>query len=384
MKTFLWSVVVCTLLFVPARHAIAGAEPEGGEISRSFSVSKGGRLEVSAESGDIRVSPWEKNEVSVRVDGVAERDSDRVKMEQSGNTVTVRYRGKWYWHGGGRDVRFEINVPKQFDIDLETAGGDIDVRGTLTGELKGRTSGGDIGLEDITGTVSMKTSGGDITARKIQGAGTLKTSGGDIKVGSTSGDLEATTSGGDIRIDNVGKNLVAKTAGGDITVGDVGGEATVSTAGGDVIVGKVSGKATLSTAGGDIELRGASGVVTAKTAGGDVKLENISGSVEAKTAGGDVIAQLTPGGKGKSKLSSAGGDVKLYLPESAKATIEALIRVHSWLGGKSEYEIVSDFKSEKYNRDDGEINAMFILNGGGENITLSTVNANIEIRKLKK
>lgn len=383
MKTFLWFAVALAMVAFPAFHAVGESE-EGGEISRSFTVGKGGRLEVSAESGDIRISPWEKSEVFIRIDGVAERDSDRVRMTQSGNTVTVRYRGKWGWLGKGRDVRFEISIPSQFDIELETAGGDLDLRGTLTGEISGQTSGGDIKLENVVGTVSMKTSGGDISAKKIQGNGTLKTSGGDIKIEAGSGDVEAITSGGDIRVDNVGKNLVAKTAGGDITVGDVGGEATVSTAGGDIMVGKVSGKASMSTAGGDIKLKGATGVVAAKTAGGDVRLENVSGSVEAKTAGGDVVAELTPSGTGKSKLSSAGGDVKLYLPENAKATIEARIRVHDWPLSGSEYEIVSDFKSEKYDREEGEIRAMFVLNGGGENISLSTVNANIEIRKLKK
>lgn len=386
MKTFLWLLVAIVFIAFPAYHALGNSE-EAGEVTKSFSVSKGGRLEVDTESGDIQITPWEKNEVLVRVDGVSERDSDRVKITQSGNTVSVRYRGKWGWLSGrGQDVRFEISIPSQFDIELETSGGDIDIRGNVTGELKGQTSGGDIRLENVVGTVSMKTSGGDVSAKRIQGNGTLKTSGGDIKIGTTSGDLEVITSGGDIKVDNVGKSLIAKTAGGDIIVGDVGGEATASTAGGDVRVGKVSGKASLSTAGGDIELRGASGIVTSKTAGGDIKLENVTGSIVAKTAGGDVIAELIPSGKGKSKLSSAGGDVKLYIPDNAKATIEARIRIHGWWGSRNEYEIISDFKSEKYDKDEdaGEIRALYVLNEGGEDISLSTVNANIEIRKLRK
>lgn len=140
----------------------------------------------------------------------------------------------------------------------------------------------------------------------------------------------------------------------------------------------------LETAGGDIELRGASGVVTAKTAGGDIKLDGISGSVEAKTAGGDVVAEMTPSGKGKSRLSSSGGIVKLFIPETAKATIDARIRVRLWPMEKSQYEIVSDFRPEKHERGDDEIHATILLNGGGEEIALSTVNANIEIRKLRK
>jgi DUF4097 and DUF4098 domain-containing protein YvlB len=383
MKSAIWFFVTCTLLVVPACHAVGEAEGMG-EITRSFSVEKGGKLVVDTESGDIRISPWEKTEVFVRVDGVRERDSDRVKMAQSGNTVSVQYRTRWGWIGGSRNIKFEINVPLQFDVELETAGGDIDIRGALTGAVKGKTSGGDIRMESVLGPVSVKTSGGDITAKKIGGDGMLKTSGGHIRVGRAGGDLEVGTAGGDIKVENVSKNLTAKTAGGDIVIGDVGGEAVVSTAGGDINVGKVIRKAALSSAGGDIELRGATGVVTAKTAGGDIKLEDVYGSVEAKTAGGDVFAEITPSGKGKSRLSSSGGDVKLYIPETAKATIDARIRVRLWPMETSEYEIVSDFKPEKHERVDDEIRATILLNGGGEEIALSTVNSNIEIRKLRK
>lgn len=388
MKTLPWIFLGVFFFYISASPVAANNEESGGVVSKTFSVNKGGKLEISTEGGDILIKPWEKNEVFVKVEGIDEEDVDRVKMTQTGNTITVRYRAKWGWLGSRvRHARFDVNVPSQFNVELETSGGDIEIMNGLNGTLKGETSGGDIRLGDVTGMVDMKTSGGDVRTTRIHGNGILKTSGGDIQVGSVSGDLEALTAGGDIKIERVGKMLLAKTAGGDIMSGDVGGEAKVSTAGGDVKVGKVSGGASLSTAGGDIELGGGSGLVTSKTAGGDIRLENISGSIEAKTAGGDVIAELHPGGKGKSKLSSAGGDVKLYLPEHAKATIDARIRVHGWWGSHGdEYEIQSDFKSETHEKDEAEneIRATYILNGGGEVISLTTTNANIEIRKLKK
>jgi DUF4097 and DUF4098 domain-containing protein YvlB len=387
MRTINWILAALFLVVTTTPTAFAESE-ENNTITRSLTVSKGGRLDLSTEGGDVRVDPWEKNEVLVRVYGISERDSDRVKIMQEGNNVSVRYRSKWAWISGrGHDVNFQITVPSQYDVQVETSGGDIQLNGTLTGDVKVQTSGGDIRMENIVGNVNAKTSGGDVTMGKVQGNGTLKTSGGDIKAGPVSGELEAVTSGGDISAESTGKKLVAKTAGGDIVVGDVGGEATVSTAGGDIKVGKVGGKATLSTAGGDIELKSAWGAVTAKTAGGDIRLENVTGSVEAKTAGGDVMAELNPSGKGGSKLSSAGGDITLYVPENCKANIDARIRIHGFWGGRqSDYEVRSDFKADSYDRDKdgGEIRAIYVLNGGGESIALTTVNANIEIRKLKK
>ncbi len=374
-------------LFIASPWSFQLDEAQETTHTKSFAVSKGGMLEVSIDGGDIRVSAWEKNEVFVKAYGIDERDADRLKMTQTDNTVRVTYRSRGGWFSHERNVLFEIQVPAQFDVDLQTSGGDIQIQGSLMGKLRGSTSGGDIRLGNVGGKVDMHTSGGDIRTGKIQGDAILKTSGGDIIVATVSGDAEVTTSGGDIRVESTGKTLKARTSGGDITVGDVGGEATVSTSGGDVSVGKVSGKASLSTAGGNVKLGGASGVVTAKTAGGDIRLDNISGSVEAKTAGGEVQAELIPSGKGKSRLLSSGGDVVLYLPENAKATIDARIRIHGWWGfGNPEYSIHSDFKPETYEKDKDaeEIRATYVLNGGGETITLETANSNIMIRKLRK
>ncbi|HWP82971.1 MAG TPA: DUF4097 family beta strand repeat-containing protein [Bacteroidota bacterium] len=369
--------------------SLAGAQTkdveERGVRSKSFSVNKGGKLEVNVRSGDIRISPWSKNEVYVQAEGIDEDDLDRLKMTQSGNRVRVEFRprgSRWSDH-----ARFEIHTPSEFDIELKTSGGDIEITGSINGKVTGSTAGGDITLADVGGMVEMTTSGGDIRAQEVKGNARLRTSGGDIELKAVTGEAEIGTSGGDIKVESVGKRLEAKTSGGDIQIGDVGGEVKASTAGGDVKVGKVSGGATLSTAGGNIELRGASGTVMAKTAGGDIRLENITGAIEGRTAGGDIRAELIPSGKGGSELKTAGGDIKLWIPENAKATIEAVISVEDrWGRRRSKYEIRSDFKADSYVEDEEaeEIRAKYVLNGGGELITLETANSNIEIRKLKK
>ncbi len=358
---------------------------ERGVRAKSFTVTKGGRLEVSVRSGDIRISPWNKSEVYVQAEGIDGDDLDRLKMTQSGNNIYVEFRPRrssW-----SRSPRFEINTPNEFNIELKTSGGDLEIAGAINGQITGSTAGGDISLSDVIGPLEMSTSGGDIRAGDVKGNAKLTTSGGDIELKIVSGEVVVRTSGGDIIVGSVGKRLDAKTSGGDISIGDVGGDVKASTAGGDVKVGKVTGSAQLSTAGGNVELRSASGGVTAKTAGGDIRLQDITGSIEAKTAGGDIRAELIPSGKGGSELKTAGGDIKLWIPENAKATIEAVIIIQDrWGSRRRKYEIKSDFKAGSYveDKDEEEIRAKYVLNGGGEMINLETTNSNIEIRKLKK
>jgi len=334
------------------------------KATKTFTVTKGGDLEVNVNCGDIKLKTWDKDQVSITVDGLDDEDLDEVHMTQSGNSIRVEYRPRWNWSG---DVTFRVSLPAQFDADIHTSGGNIDVRGTMKGKLTGYTSGGDIHTENVEGATNLKTSGGDIT------------------LGDVSGEAEVRTSGGEIKVERVGKSLKASTAGGDVEVGDVGGDAVLSSSGGEVKVGKVSGSATLKTAGGDIELRSASGEVEAKTAGGNIRLEKITGSISAKTAGGDVLAELIPSGKGMSELRTAGGNVVLSIDGSSSATIDATIRIQGrWMHRNEEYDIRSDFQAESKNvdKDEQEIHAVYKLNGGGERITIETTNGNIEIRKL--
>jgi len=362
----------------------ARVRSEGGEQGgKSLTVNKGGTLDVSIGGGDVRVATWDKDEVVVRVRMSDDEEDDRdVKVSQQGNTVQITDRDYT-----NEIERLDVTVPVQFNLRLETADGDIVVRGRVVGEVNGETSAGNITLGDVDGDVGMQTSGGDIRTGKITGRGSLRTSGGEIDVVSSTGELDLKSSGGDLRVGNVGKSLRAKTAGGDIVIGDVGGEAIVSTAGGNVRLGKVAGQASLSTAGGDVELNGGTGSIRASTSGGNITLTDVSGSVDAKTSGGDIQAKLTPSGKGKSRLSSSNGTIRLFLPASAKATITARIRIQGWWRAEQDaYEVRSDFKEESSRRDEDEreIESTYVLNGGGESITLETVNSDIEIRKLLK
>jgi DUF4097 and DUF4098 domain-containing protein YvlB len=372
LLTTSFAVLILTLLCAsPAAQS---------RVSRSFQVGAGGSLTVTAGLGDILISSGARNQVSVDVDGLDEAEAGQLSIEQSGNGVHVDYRPT---RGSRRRaVVFRIQVPDQFNLNLRTAGGDISVEGSLTGNIDATTSGGDIRLGDVNGKIQAKTAGGDIQAGTVRGDAKLGTSGGDINLRNADGVVEVSTSGGDIILGDVGRTLTAKTAGGDIRIGNVGGEANVTTAGGDVRVGVVSGSASLKTAGGDIECRGASGQVTARTAGGSLRLMDITGSVDASTAGGDVHAELNPGGNGTSRLSSSGGNVRLALPESARAVVNARIRLQRGWGGRTrDYQINSDFRAQDQQIDEAnnEIRAVYILNGGGERIDVETVNGNINI-----
>jgi DUF4097 and DUF4098 domain-containing protein YvlB len=382
MKMLKWSIfaVLCTFVLTSYTHETYA----GPSTTKTFDVKKGGDLvvEIKRIGADIKVETWNKNEVAVKVEGISGDDLEWLEMEKDGNTVTVYFEpgNGWRRH---RSARFYINVPSEFNIDVGTSGGDVDVVGSMKGTVVATTAGGDVEIDDVKGEVTLKTAGGDVTAGDVDGDAKLKTSGGDVEVGDVTGELVAATAGGDIEAGEVGGDLEAATAGGDIICKDVGGEAEAKTAGGDIELGVVKGGISARTAGGDIEVLGATGRVVAKTAGGDVELASVKGQVDAETAGGDISVELDPTNAGKSTIETNGGNIALYLPAGAKATVEAYIRLRSrdWDDDEDRYDVRSDFKAESHDKDDRAIRARYVINGGGKVIKLETTNGNIEIRK---
>ncbi|HLX12187.1 MAG TPA: hypothetical protein VKS81_05190, partial [Bacteroidota bacterium] len=67
--------------------------------------------------------------------------------------------------------------------------------------------------------------------------------------------------------------------------------------------------------------------------------------------------------------------------------ITARIKIQGWWNGSSDdYKVYSDYERATYDvhGDDNEIRATYVLNGGGEVITLETTNADIHILKLER
>jgi len=372
------AVLALSLVFAVSASPVLHAGSQMASYSKAFNVGPGGNVIVDVAGGDVSIRTGSAN-VQVDVVGLAQSDLANLQVNQSGNAVYIVYKPE---RSSSSSPRFEVTVPSSFNLDLKTAGGDIEVLGDLSGEVKGKTSGGDIAFQNIDGGVDLKTSGGDIEGQTVRGNVNLATSGGDIKLASADGEVTVKTAGGDIEVGNVGSRLSAKTAGGDIKLGDVGGAVEAQTAGGDVVVGAVSGNADLSTAGGDIKLASSTGPVTAKTAGGNLDLREVASSIEGKTSGGDIYAEIVGNPGAGNELATAGGDIELRVGTGVGLTIHAVIGISgNWERESGKVGISSSLVQVNpvKDADAREIRADFPVNGGGPDVNLKTVNGNIKV-----
>jgi hypothetical protein len=355
---------------------------------------EGGKLILRADVGTVEITPGPSNQLEGRVVlGVYTGSEEKARgvfdvyhlsarsIEGGGVYVSGELPG-WRRHDGSVGAEFDIKLPARFNLDVETQGGDIGLEGSLQGEARLTTAGGDIRAMDISGPIRVETAGGGIRLGNLGARAEVRTAGGSIHVGNVQGDARIETSGGEIQVGQVDGTLRAETAGGDVVIAGAAGQVMAQTAGGQIQVGPTGGDVRAQTAGGSIHLRGARGRVVAETAGGSIDLLQLGGGVRANTSAGRILAEFDATAKtfAASQLETSMGDVYVYLPAGLPLTIDAAIEAAAG------HHIVADFPlnilGDKEDFSERTIRGHGTLNGGGEVLRIRTVAGNIEIRKL--
>lgn len=264
--------------------AMASGSAASRKFEKKFQVSPGGELIVGTDIGSIRVSGTAANEVAILVEMEGrQKDLDEFDLTAEQTSGGVEVKGKspasgWrLFKGTNFDARYTITVPRNYNLKLNTSGGDVEVR-------------------EIQGALHAGTSGGDVHAGKVEGKMDLGTSGGSIRVESSKGDLRAATSGGDVYVNSVVGDVDAGTSGGNVTVAEVEGKVKAETSGGNVTV----------------KVRGGNKGVHAETSGGNVEVhvaKTCAANIDASTSGGDVECDLPVTVAGKIKDSSIKGTI---------------------------------------------------------------------------
>jgi DUF4097 and DUF4098 domain-containing protein YvlB len=371
------------VILLAATCAVAIPSPAQQETeTKSFIVTKGGNLTLDTRAGSVMVSVWDRNEIRVTVEEISKEDRNELSLTQNGNDVRVSFTPPSGRRSSGK-IRFTISLPAEFNLDLQTGGGNmkLDNAQTLTGKVRAQSGGGEIGIGNVNGEVELRSGGGNISAGAVDGTVDITSGGGNIRCGFVNGGAKIRTGGGNITLGGAGKDLDVSSGGGSIAVEDGRGNTAIRTGGGNVTLANASGKSSIMTGGGNISVANASGELSASTGGGNLTLKNVTGSIQGKTQAGNVYAEINPGDKTKTTLSTGTGDIEVALPASAKATILARIQSRMPLSSAGS-DIICEFGAAEKSESRNE--KTFLINGGGANIALETNVGKIRIRKVAK
>jgi len=204
-------------------------------------------LEVSIPSGDIEVETASGEETTLTIDG-DERLLEDVEVRHDGGRVVVKLRGRKRLGFelslgslvfGNEGLRVQARVPdgaglrvktasadtqiagRLRALDVDSASGDVRVRGEIAEGANVKTVSGDVELERVDGDLSVHCVSGDIRARAVAGDVDTKSVSGDIRLEAlTSGDVRFTSVSGDIEIGIAAGSLL------DVDAGSTSGDLT--------------------------------------------------------------------------------------------------------------------------------------------------------------
>jgi len=246
----------------------------------TLKTSDNSELTLNTFSGDIKVNSWSSKEISFKLTGSndAVENVEVVINPKSDGNYEIKVKNKKN-SAKNYKLKFEIKVPENFNLKMNTAGGDmnvIDIKGNITLN----TSGGDLALKNISGNTTLNTSGGDIDVEGFNGDLSVSTSGGDISLTGANGKIEAVTSGGNVKVDYLGENkgIEITTSGGNILLtlpSDIKADFSFFTSGGEVEIHipntEYSKNKKTSKKG---KINGGGNMIECTTSGGNIILEN--------------------------------------------------------------------------------------------------------------
>jgi len=395
-----FSALIAAIAFLPAAVSArdnqhAKRRTDSGhrvtaELQGSVATHDGLRLHLVTDLGNVVIHTENSGSVNYHVHletDASQKDSkDLLKSfaisgRESSEGVYVHGQTFGKQVSGRLWVTIEVDVPRNYSLDIQTGGGNIETE-DINGRVVFNTAGGNLIAGNIGGTSRLETSGGHISVKNVSGELIAVTGGGHITTGSVAGNGVLHTGGGHIRAGTIGGIAKLETVGGNVTLQHAGTELVAQTGGGQIEVGEAAGIVRAKTGGGGIRVVKVSGPTNLETGGGSIYLTQVDGAVKASTGAGAITAWFVSPPNRQSQaceLQSTDGDIVVYIPRQLPITIDARIQ-----RGDEHRVIVDPAFALRVSYDDNSngprsLRAEGSLNGGGEVLRLRTVEGNIRV-----
>jgi DUF4097 and DUF4098 domain-containing protein YvlB len=194
------------------------ARPGGPEVGpgseKTVDVTKGTRLVLSNQAGEVVVRSWDQDRVRVQASHGAR---ETISAETTDNTLRIRTQRSTGSRGPGGLVDYQITVPRWMAVNLTGTYLDATIEGTQA-EVTVETVHGNAKVTGGNGAVSLRSVEGVITVDKANGRVQATTVNEGIRITNSSGEINAETTNGDIFIDNATtSNLEVFTVNGEVT-----------------------------------------------------------------------------------------------------------------------------------------------------------------------
>jgi len=366
-------------------------------------IDEAGRVTVvGAEGKTIDIKATKTAHASTQARAEEEVKTIRYDVEQTGNTITIRYKFPKtnVLDGELNTVDFTVTVPKETSVNIDNrlgAASVSNVKGTtditnefgevtvdnIEGELSVSTNNGEVNtsfIEAGSGNIELRSEFGSITLKNANGNHiTLVSNNGTITLGEVRATTDVTvqTDFGnttfengssdaiDIKTKNGAVSLVKVRAAKKIKVEDEFGEIKLDQA--------FAASYDLHTNGGSVTVDGAKGRLKAHTDFGGIKVQNaeaVTLDLETKNGTVEFMGSL---GAGPHIVNSEFGEIDITLPTDSKLSVDLKTEFGSIT---SKLPITVTVTETTHSQSDQIVGS---INGGGEQLTVQTNSGSVNI-----
>jgi DUF4097 and DUF4098 domain-containing protein YvlB len=203
--------------------AVAASPARAAEktFEKSLPAVAGQTLHLDCDGGSVTVEGADVSSVTATAKvRASEKRAEAYQLSAEAARDGIKVSGKDALKDAGEfGVEIRVKVPKEYALDVRTAGGELSFTG-ITGRVHAETGGGSISVRGMKGPQDLRTGGGSIAAADVEGGLVAKTGGGEISVRRTKGQIRVATQGGSIEIFLPKKAAAAidlSTAGGEVS-----------------------------------------------------------------------------------------------------------------------------------------------------------------------
>ena len=205
--------ILAALVVIPLMAQTTTIQPPTSATAtekRTFALQSGGKLNVSTLNGAVKVTAWDRNEVSLTAEFKASSDGDHTRLEIVSKTNSLELtvtrtqnRDRSTGPRRGAVCNLELMVPRNIVSNLNTVNGSI-AFASITGDNTIKAVNGSITLEDVSGNLKVKTVNGSIkgSIKDVDKNLDISTTNGSIKVKllNPNGAVQASRTNGSIKL----------------------------------------------------------------------------------------------------------------------------------------------------------------------------------------
>lgn len=233
---------------VSAMPARAGSSDTS--FDRNLTVSGPVRIEISSNSGDVRVTSTSTGTVHIHgnirsswsmfgTDDTRARElSANPPVEQRGDTIRI---GKGASGMNKLSISYVLEVPHDTEVIASLSSGSASING-VRGPLKVESSSGSVHVEKIDRDTTIATSSGSVSASDIGGYLRASSSSGTITVWNVKDDVRVESSSGSIEVRDPHARIEAQSRSGSVQIHGVTADAKAHSQSGNLTLSGDPGK----------------------------------------------------------------------------------------------------------------------------------------------